>query len=233
MESKLQSLSWQRVFLLVLHYFLGYGFLYRQIGVFLTLANDPYAIMILPSIQLCIYLFTLAITIWLAYPLLKKGFIYFKAHLRYNLLLVLVLICATYFANLILSILIGILTGMETTQNQQAIEASSRFIPLLTLFSTCFFAPIVEECVFRGGVFTKLRSKTSFLLASLISSLLFGNIHFINTFFTLDFSDLPFLLVYSGIGMVLAYGYEKSNTIFVPILLHFLNNLIAVLAMLL
>ena len=72
MESKLQSLSWQRVFLLVLHYFLGYGFLYRQIGVFLTLANDPYAIMILPSIQLCIYLFTLA---WVFAPKVEVNFL--------------------------------------------------------------------------------------------------------------------------------------------------------------
>ena len=46
-----------------------------------------------------------------------------------------------------------------------------------------------------------------------------------------DFSDMIYLLVYAGLGFILAYSYEKSHSIFVPIGIYFVNNAISRIAM--
>ena len=43
-------------------------------------------------------------------------------------------------------------------------------------------------------------------------------------------SELIFLPLYGMMGVIFAYVYEKSNSIFVSMMAHFLNNLIAFFA---
>ncbi len=93
------------------------------------------------------------------------------------------------------------------------------------------FAPIVEETIFRGGVFTCLRSRVSFSWAMLISSFLFGFIHIMDSLIEGNFTDVTYLFLYTGIGLVLAYGYEKSNSIIVSTGVHMCNNILAILSL--
>ena len=119
--------------------------------------------------------------------------------------------------NMLLSLLIGLLTQTGNSVNQEEIRNASTVLPLMTILSTCVFAPIIEETVFRAGAFSCLRSRIGFWATAIISSILFGSIHIVDSLAG-NLVDVSYLLVYAGIGMVLAYGYEKSSSCLVPVL---------------
>lgn len=88
----------------------------------------------------------------------------------------------------------------------------SYFLAIVVLSS------IVEELLFRGVILNKLVSDYNFdlKLAILISSLLFGLCH--------NFGSILSAFVF---GICMAILYIKSKNILVPILGHFINNLIS------
>lgn len=82
-------------------------------------------------------------------------------------------------------------------------------------------APICEETCFRGMLFGGLRERLPRLAAALISGLIFGGLHV-----TSGASAVPPLIFF---GFVLALLYEKTGSIVPGILLHMLNNSVALL----
>ena len=81
--------------------------------------------------------------------------------------------------------------------------------------------PICEETCFRGMLFSGLRERMPRLAAALVSGLIFGALHA-----TTGVSAVPPLMVF---GVILALLYEKTGSIVPGILLHMLNNSIALL----
>jgi membrane protease YdiL (CAAX protease family) len=82
-------------------------------------------------------------------------------------------------------------------------------------------APIAEETCFRGMLFGGLREKLPRLVAALITGVIFGGLHALT-----GVTAVPPLIVF---GFVLALLYEKTGSIVPGILLHMLNNTIALL----
>lgn len=82
-------------------------------------------------------------------------------------------------------------------------------------------APVSEEVCFRGMLFGGLRERLPRLAAALISGLIFGGLHA-----TTGISAVPPLIIF---GFVLALLYEKTGSIIPGILLHMLNNSVALL----
>jgi membrane protease YdiL (CAAX protease family) len=82
-------------------------------------------------------------------------------------------------------------------------------------------APISEEVCFRGMLFGGLRERWPRIVAALISGLIFGGLHA-----TTGISAVPPLVIF---GFVLALLYEKTGSIIPGILLHMLNNSVALL----
>jgi membrane protease YdiL (CAAX protease family) len=82
-------------------------------------------------------------------------------------------------------------------------------------------APISEEVCFRGMLFGGLRERLPRLAAALISALIFGGLHAAT-----GISAVPPLIIF---GFVLALLYEKTGSIIPGILLHMLNNSVALL----
>lgn len=82
----------------------------------------------------------------------------------------------------------------------------------ITLLVICavLLAPIVEEFIFRGGIYRFCKSQTTVLSAQLISGVLFATMHF-NLM-----SFVPLVVV----GIFLARVYERSGNILVPICFH-------------
>ncbi len=79
--------------------------------------------------------------------------------------------------------------------------------------------PIFEELLCRGVILEAVRRKHGGWIACVVSSLMFGVMHFepqsvINAFM---------------IGLLLGYLYIRTNSIFAPIIIHFLNNVMAYL----
>jgi membrane protease YdiL (CAAX protease family) len=82
-------------------------------------------------------------------------------------------------------------------------------------------APVSEEVCFRGMLFGGLRERLPRLVAALVSALIFGGLHA-----TTGISAVPPLIIF---GFVLALLYEKTGSIVPGILLHMLNNSVALL----
>jgi membrane protease YdiL (CAAX protease family) len=82
-------------------------------------------------------------------------------------------------------------------------------------------APVSEEVCFRGMLFGGLRTRLPRLAAALISGLVFGALHA-----TTGVSAVPPLIFF---GFVLALLYERTGSIVPGILLHMLNNSVALL----
>lgn len=82
-------------------------------------------------------------------------------------------------------------------------------------------APIAEETCFRGMLFGGLRERLPRLAAALVAGVVFGGLHA----FT-GITAVPPLIVF---GFLLALLYEKTGSIVPGILLHVLNNSVALL----
>jgi membrane protease YdiL (CAAX protease family) len=82
-------------------------------------------------------------------------------------------------------------------------------------------APISEEVCFRGMLFGGLRERWPRIAAALISGLIFGGLHALT-----GLSAVPPLIAF---GFILALLYEKTGSIVPGILLHMLNNSVALI----
>lgn len=78
--------------------------------------------------------------------------------------------------------------------------------------------PLAEETFFRGMLYRWLRSRWSMRVAALVSSLLFAVIHL----------ELATVIPAFFIGLVCAVSFERSRSLWTPILIHCANNLIAI-----
>jgi uncharacterized protein len=82
-------------------------------------------------------------------------------------------------------------------------------------------APVSEEVCFRGMLFGGLREKLPRIGAALLSGLIFGGLHALT-----GVTAVPPLIVF---GFLLALLYEKTGSVVPGILLHMLNNCVALL----
>ncbi len=102
---------------------------------------------------------------------------------------------------------------------------SPQIVPI-NVFAGVVMAPLAEELFFRGWVLSKLTGSNKDKIIK--SSILFGLYHLKNTFVMSPFG-LFHQVLYSGlfVGPVLSWIRLKYNTLFYPMLLHSVNNMIA------
>jgi uncharacterized protein len=95
---------------------------------------------------------------------------------------------------------------------------------LLSAALTCVVAPICEEILFRGYVFTALRSWRGTWPAAVITGLLFGAVH-------AGSAPAIDLVPLAGLGFGLCLLYRFSGSLYPCIVAHSLNNSIAFAAL--
>lgn len=100
----------------------------------------------------------------------------------------------------------------------QAVPANTR-CPVLLFFAIVVAAPLLEEFVFRGFVFTGFRWRLGAVGAVLASTIPWALLH-------VQY-EWVYILVTLGIGLILGYAREKSGSILVPLALHALSNIVA------
>jgi membrane protease YdiL (CAAX protease family) len=83
--------------------------------------------------------------------------------------------------------------------------------------------PFAEELFFRGMFFGGLRKRLSFVLAGAISG---GS-------FSLAHADPGLILPFTGVGMVLAYVYQRTGTLWTSVGVHVLFNSVSFLILIL
>jgi membrane protease YdiL (CAAX protease family) len=98
---------------------------------------------------------------------------------------------------------------------------------IVTIIAGILIAPVTafcEEIFFRGLVFGGIRQRLALWPAAIASGLIFGALH-------LTGGDLGVALQLSILGVIFAWSYERSGSLWVPISLHLLNNTIAFISL--
>ena len=116
--------------------------------------------------------------------------------------------------------------------NDTSISAQIDDAPHTTLLIVILLAPFVEEVLFRGLVFGNLRRRSR-LTGYAVSCALFALLHVWQ--FALVNQDITYFLLmvqYLVPGIVLAWCYEHSGTLWTSIALHAAANALSVWTML-
>ena len=92
-----------------------------------------------------------------------------------------------------------------------------------------FFGPVVEELLFRAGIFGLLRQRSR-RAAYIVSALCFAVAH-IAPYAALSPINWLYLVQYIPAALLLARCYERSNCIWCSIFFHMLNNGVALKAL--
>ena len=87
--------------------------------------------------------------------------------------------------------------------------------PLVILFLVGVLGPIAEEVLFRGVIYGKLREGLTILQAAIISGAIFGIYH----------KNMVQAIYATIFGIILAYVFEKTGTLWGAIMTHMLFNL--------
>jgi uncharacterized protein len=98
-----------------------------------------------------------------------------------------------------------------------AVSLVKRYAPWFLILYVVVLAPLIEELFFRGFVFAGLRQRYRRPTAALLSATLFALLHLQWTRF------VPLAVL----GVLLATLYERSNSLWPPIVTHALVNLVA------
>lgn len=106
---------------------------------------------------------------------------------------------------------------VETSKTLESVILDSGFLPSFLVIAIC--PSIAEEFAFRGFLFGSLKEKWKPWLAIVISAALFGIYH------------MNLLQFVGGLmmGLCLAYAAYESGSIWVGVLMHFINNGLAVM----
>ncbi len=127
--------------------------------------------------------------------------------------------CGLMFLSLLFNLVYATFLGLFDLEIQPDIDQMFNHtgFPLMILFGGAIVAPIVEEIFFRGFVFAGLRNKWNWKVAAFASAGLFALAHILPT------SILPILIL----GVIFAFLYQVSGSIWPAILMHMLTNTIA------
>jgi membrane protease YdiL (CAAX protease family) len=113
------------------------------------------------------------------------------------------------------------LTNHPTPQVMLDIYHSAKQ-PMLLWFALIIAAPFFEEIVFRGFLFEGLRhSVIGFVGTAIITSALWASIH-------LQYGLYEIIIIFL-VGLLLAYAKVKTGSLYIPIAMHSMMNLFAIL----
>lgn len=91
----------------------------------------------------------------------------------------------------------------------------------LVAIGTAVMAPLVEELIFRGLIYTRLKKGMPMAAAVVITSVWFGLMH-----------GHPLWIAYATVlGLIMVWIFERTKSLFGSILFHFGYNLFAVIGM--
>ena len=92
-----------------------------------------------------------------------------------------------------------------------------------------FLAPLAEELIFRGGIYGLLRRRSRALAYA--GCILLFSVYHVWQYALSEPGNWLYLLQYLPSSFVLCRCYEKTETIWAPLLFHVLNNALALLMM--
>jgi len=122
--------------------------------------------------------------------------------------------------------LIAILFGIAVVQQYGPSRKTGKMYSVYPVSASPLLAPIFEEIIFRGIILTALLGLYSIPASIIVSSLLFGLWHLKNIFWE-GKKGVIRQMAYAGlvIGPILAILTVWTGTIWLAVIVHYLNNI--------
>ena len=201
-------------------------------GPLFRLAGRLLDVTISAALQNVIYYYVLfAVTVLIFHKFLARTCRNLADNLGGACRMLLVGLVALYGLNELAYRLTNLIITNRTNLNDTAISAQMDSAPYMTLLIVVLLAPCVEEVLFRGLVFGNLKGKSR-PVAYVVSCALFALLHVWQ--FAVVHQDVTYFLLmlqYLVPGVVLAWAYDRSGTLWTSIALHALANALSVWAM--
>ncbi len=189
--------------------------------------NNPYYAEILSMVQMMFNLPLIGFFIYVLRKDFKEDWNKLKTNVKKSISYIVIGIIACYVLTAVASTIYELFGITGTSDNQEIINdalTGNGKIPMI--ISVILFAPFVEEILFRKLLFGTIEDKFKLkpIVAIIASTLVFSLIHVSSG------DNLIYIFQYIPLAFVITYSYYKSDrNIFVPIGIHFLNNLVSVL----
>ena len=134
---------------------------------------------------------------------------------------------ASRFGEVLIALLLEAMSVTGSNENNDAVIQMAKDSIGPTAAMAVVLAPIVEESMFRAGIFGLIRRRSRFW-AYAVSSLCFALYHVWESALY-DPRQLIFILQYLPSSLALAYVYEQSDSVWGCIFLHMLVNGVSIL----
>ncbi len=203
----------------------------KALGIHLTILPLYIASFFLTVILLSLYalLFNRAMltTVWKKEGSGSESIFY---DMKMGLISLAIAIPSVYLLGHLLELFVYLVAGHQEAEQaailylKSAMKSPSTFA--IALFSIVVGAPVIEEYLFRGLFQNFLRSKLSLSPSLILSSLLFALFHYSPSQSYINISIIGTL---SLLGFYLGFVYEKTRSLFAPIVLHVTFNSISVI----
>lgn len=174
------------------------------------------------------YVVILSLMIGVFYKQLIHDFKIFKSYFKEYFVLILKTWGKALVLIMITTIIIQLTTNTTQANNQIALQNSFNSNPVFIALLAMFYAPIAEELMFRGVLRKFIKNKKIFVI---VSGVVFGLMHVIDDSKTL--AEFSYVFVYSILGIYLAGIYAKTNNLCTNIFMHFMQNTLSVMGMIL
>lgn len=122
-----------------------------------------------------------------------------------------------YVSKTLLSEIFGELAEQKPVELMRQFKSNFGLLVLM-IINACIAAPIVEELLFRGYFYGTIKRFTSPLFSALVTGGLFAVVH----------GNLASLLPLWVLAVFLCFAYEYTRSIWVPIAIHAVFNLVSV-----
>lgn len=210
---------------------------------------DPNYPTILNVCNFLVYLVTIAVLVPIFWKEIKKDLNLVKVNPKFYLGWwgkgVAIMLGLVYLSNILQTIFTNGFENAGTSENQKTIDLimnSGLGNLFLMGLVTVFFAPVVEEIIFRKCLFGIFKKNN--LMIVFISALLFASIHIVPECISIVvemakqkatvvdlYLEFICIISYLGQAFAISFVYYKTRQNIVPcILIHFTNNFIALIA---
>lgn len=203
--------------------------IFSQVSILLIDSNtDNYLLALALSQYLFLFLPSYIILNYLKYNFNMKFPISVKLH-SYHFIVIFLIIILTQLSGNLIFYLTDIIFPQELIdfleKVSQSLEETYDYLlsfkknsPLIVIFAIALTPAICEEFLFRGYLQNILKQKYSINKSIIITSLVFSIVHL---------NPLSFLGIFL-LSCAIGFYKEKTNSLKIPILIHFINNFISI-----
>ena len=156
---------------------------------------------------------------WIRFAVRKKNFLKEVEIKKISKNTILPIVVTGLGLNVIVSVVISSIPWPQEWMDAYATNSSAIDGSLISVLTAIVMAPVLEEIVFRGLIYTRLKKGMPAIVAASIASIIFGLCH----------GTAIWIIYTTFLGLVMNWVFVKHGSLTASILFHFAFNLMGIM----